>query len=425
MEEIEVKAEEQTELIEEKVVRAEPSLPQAKREKPSRNNKGVLIAVCTLLFFIGSLLGSMSTVYWLSYKPSFLPVPPVIKSIESNGSGSVIEVKNSVKTAGEELIVKISEKASQAVVLIDSYATTRRGLATIGSGSGFVVSSDGYIITNNHVVENADAYDVKFKNGKKYEAKLIGSDSISDIAVLQIKANDLDYLKLANSDEVLVGQSVIAIGNPLGYEYTVTTGVVSGIQREISPPTTNNVPDINFFDPFGATQTQTVTSKIPMVGIIQTDAAINPGNSGGPLMNLNGEVIGVNFLIDASGQGLGFAVSSNTVQKVKADLIEYGRVSWASLGVVITSNSEAVAYELDLKTNDGIVVMEVPAGKAREAGIKKNDVIVGIEGKIMRTPEEFITYIRSKNVGEKVKLSINRAGKSIEIEVELQELKSN
>jgi len=158
------------------------------------------------------------------------------------------------------------------------------------------------------------------------------------------------------------------------------------------------------------------------VGIIQTDAAINPGNSGGPLMNLNGEVIGVNFLIEANAQGLGFAVSSNTVQKVKADLIEFGRVSWASLGVVITANSEEVAYELDLKTNEGIVVMEVPAGKAREAGIKKNDVILGIENKIMRSPEEFITYIRSKNVGDKVKLTVNRAGKQMEIDVELQEL---
>lgn len=426
MEEIDQTMEEKGKMTEEKVMRTEPISRQEKKDKPGRNSRGVLIAVCTLLFFIGSLLGSLSTVYWLSYKPSFLPVPPVIKSIESNGSGSVIEVKNPGKTTDEELIVKISEKASQAVVLIDSFGTTRRGLAKIGSGSGFVVSADGYIITNNHVVENADAFDIKFKNGKQFEAKLIGSDSISDIAVLQIKATDLDYLKLANSDDVLVGQSVIAIGNPLGYEYTVTTGVVSGIQREISPPSANNnVPDINFFDPFGSSQTQTVTSNIPMVGIIQTDAAINPGNSGGPLMNLNGEVIGVNFLIDASGQGLGFAVSSNTVQKVKADLIEYGRVSWASLGVVITANSEAVAYELDLKTNDGIVVMEVPAGKAREAGIKKNDVIIGIEGKIMRTPEEFITYIRSKNVGDKVKLSINRDGKKIELEVELQELKGN
>jgi len=386
-------------------------------------SKGVLIAVCTLLFFVGSMLGSLFTVYWLSYKPSFLPVPPVIKNIEPNGSGSMIQVTNPAKSDHEDLVIQIAEKASLAVVKIDVFQNSRRGLTNTGSGSGFVVSSDGYIITNNHVVAEAEAMDVTFKNGRKFSAKLIGSDSISDIAVIQIKAKDLDYLKLANSDQVMVGQSVIAIGNPLGYEYTVTTGVVSGIQREISPPAKTNVPDNFYFDPFGSIQTQqTTTTNIPMVGIIQTDAAINPGNSGGPLMNLNGEVIGVNFLIEANAQGLGFAVSSNTVQKVKADLIEFGRVSWASLGVVITANSEEVAYELDLKTNEGIVVMEVPAGKAREAGIKKNDVILGIENKIMRSPEEFITYIRSKNVGDKVKLTVNRAGKQMEIDVELQEL---
>jgi len=426
MEEINEKIEETTEMPE--VVsqnrKYEERAPKAK--KPAGQNRGVLIAVCTLLFFIGSTLGSLFTVYWLSYKPSFLPVPPVIKNIESNGTGSLIQVQNSNKTVEEDLVVQISEKASQAVVKIDVYKRTVRGLANSGSGSGFVVSADGYIITNNHVVADAEGFDVTFKNGKKFSAKLIGSDPISDIAVIQIKAKDLNYLKLANSDQVLVGQSVIAIGNPLGYEYTVTTGVVSGIQREISPPATTNVPDNFYFDPFGGIQSQQqTTSRIPMVGIIQTDAAINPGNSGGPLMNLDGEVIGVNFLIESGAQGLGFAVSSNTVLKVKADLIEYGRVSWASLGVVITSNSDEVAYQLDLKTTEGIVVIEVPAGKAREAGIKKNDVILGIEGKKLYSPEEFITFIRSKNVGDKVKLSVNRAGKTMEIEVELQELSSN
>ncbi|MDD4664087.1 MAG: trypsin-like peptidase domain-containing protein [Caldisericia bacterium] len=425
MEEIDRKEEEQAETMESIFHTGTDGQRRNKTAKPTRQNKAVLVAVCTLLFFIGSTMGSLFTVYWLSYKPSFLPVPPVIKNIESNGTGSMIQVKNPNKTQSEDLVVQISETASQVVVKIENYQSSRRGLANAGYGSGFVVSSDGYIITNNHVVEDADALDVVFKNGKKFEAKLIGSDPISDIAVIQIKAKDLDYLKLANSDQISVGQTVIAIGNPLGYGSTVTTGVVSGIQREVSPPSTNT-PDPYYFDPFGGIQQQTTTSaKIPMVGIIQTDAAINPGNSGGPLLNLNGEVIGVNFMIDSSGQGIGFAVSSNTVQKVKADLIEYGRVSWASLGVVITGNSEDVAYELELKTSEGIVVMEVPAGKAREAGIKKNDVILGIEGKPMQSPEEFITYIRSKNVGDKVKLSINRAGKTMELEVELQELSSN
>jgi serine protease Do len=162
-----------------------------------------------------------------------------------------------------------------------------------------------------------------------------------------------------------------------------------------------------------------------MVGIIQTDAAINPGNSGGPLVNLKGEVIGVNFLINTEGQGLGFAISSNTVTKVKNDLIEFGKVSWPSLGITITTNSPEIAKRFDLKISEGTVVVEVPAGNARTAGIKKNDVILGVDGKKMITPEHIITYIRSKNVGDTVKVEIDRNGKKLVLDVKLQELNIN
>ena len=170
-------------------------------------------------------------------------------------------------------------------------------------------------------------------------------------------------------------------------------------------------------------QQQQTKANIPMVGIVQTDAAINPGNSGGPLVNMEGKVVGVNFLIDAQGQGLGFAINSNTVKKVINDLKKFGNVGWASLGVIILENSTEVAYQLKLKTDKGVVVMEVPVGKARDAGVEKNDVIVGIDGKKFYSPQELITYIRSKNPSDEIELMIDRNGKKITIATELDVLK--
>lgn len=328
----------------------------------------------------------------------------------------------------------IAGEASKAVVRIDAYRQTRAGLQG-GFGSGFVVSADGYIMTNAHVIENAQSIKVTIKSGEVFDALIVGKDTISDIALVKIEARNLPVLTFADSDQVLVGETVVAIGNPFGYDYTVTSGVVSAIQRDIRPPQSSQPSqpqqdDLPFFfglpfniQPPEPQQPSQNSTSIPMVGIIQTDAAINPGNSGGPLMNLNGEVIGVNFLIDAQGQGLGFAVSSNIAKKVAHDLIDYGTVSWASLGIVISDNSPEVQEQLGLNTAVGVVVVEVPAGKARDAGIKKNDVIVLFEGEKFSKGEELISKIRSKNVGDKVELTINRAGKEIKITAELGELR--
>jgi S1-C subfamily serine protease len=406
-------------------------------ETKKRPRNGALIIIFIVIALVFSMLGSMSTVLWFGGKISFLPSPPASITKNYNGSSGGVTI-NSKTGSSEENVVAVAEQVSPAVVKIDiiQMQSTNRGEKierVIGYGSGFVISPDGYIITNNHVVEKSDSLKVTFKDGKTYEGKIIGTDSISDLAVIKIKETDLTFLKMANSDEVKVGQGVVAIGNPYGYEYTVTTGVVSGVEREITPPKEQNTPDTSPFDfgiPFGNSipfqqQQQENQPSIPMVGIIQTDAAINPGNSGGPLVNLKGEVIGVNFLINAQGQGLGFAISSNTVSKVKNDLIEFGKVSWPSLGITITTNNSEVARQLDLRISEGTVVVEVPAGNARTAGIKKNDVILGVDGKKMITPEHIITYIRSKNVGDTVKVEIDRLGKKLVIDVKLQELNIN
>jgi len=388
-----------------------------------RSNSFVAVIVALIIFVIGGFAGGAFSTYWLVSKPSFLPEPPINLEAQTqtpSTSSAPISISSNIETY--ELIPIIAEKASNAVVKIDISKVSYGRIVSSGFGSGFIVSEDGYILTNNHVVEGANTIKVTLKNGKKYDGKVVGTDSLSDIAVITINAKKLPTLTLGDSDKARVGETVIAIGNPLGYDYTVTVGVISGIQREITPPSSSETPELPFpfFFPYLETE-QTATT--PMVGVIQTDAPINPGNSGGPLINLKGEVVGINFMIESDAQGLGFAVSSNVAKKVMNEIIEYGTVSWPSLGVVITENNEAVANELNLKTDKGIVVVEVPEGSARKAGIKKNDVIISVDGKEIIKSEDLIAYIRSKKVGDIVTLTIDRSGKKMDVKVQLGELK--
>lgn len=388
-----------------------------------RSNSFVAVIVALIIFVIGGFAGGAFSTYWLVSKPSFLPEPPINLEAQTqppSTSSAPISISSNIETY--ELIPIIAEKASNAVVKIDITKITYGRISSSGFGSGFIVSEDGYILTNNHVVEGANTIKVTLKDGKKYDGKVVGTDSLSDIAVITINAKKLPTLTLGDSDKARVGETVIAIGNPLGYDYTVTVGVISGIQRDITPPSSSETPELPFpfFFPYLETE-QTATT--PMVGVIQTDAPINPGNSGGPLINLKGEVVGINFMIESDAQGLGFAVSSNVAKKVMNEIIEYGTVSWPSLGVVITENNEAVANELNLKTDKGIVVVEVPEGSARKAGIKKNDVIISVDGKEIVKSEDLIAYIRSKKVGDIVTLTIDRSGKKMDVKVQLGELK--
>jgi len=379
-------------------------------------------------------------VYWIAANPSILPDSP-IRTVQMNPSeNGQTPVQPTDQTDTDKIvlshdpIVTVASTVSQSVVKVEVLTQSRYGWQKSGSGSGFIISEDGYLVTNNHVVDGAQMIRVERKNGEKYEAQLIGTDSISDIALIKIEATKLPFLEFEKSENVRVGETVIAIGNPYGYEYTVTRGVVSAVQREISIPEQDptpvnpfeGMPFFDFQDPFDRNipqNNQSSSATIPMVGVVQTDAAINPGNSGGPLVNMAGKVIGVNFLIDVQGQGLGFAIDSNTVMKVTKDLKDYGTVSWASLGVVISENNDEVATALKLKVNTGVVVVEVPAGNARKAGILKGDVIMGMDGKSFSNPQALITYIRSKDPGEEVELLINRDGKEMKIKTVLEELR--
>ncbi len=275
----------------------------------------------------------------------------------------------------------------------------------MGSGSGFIINSKGYILTNNHVVSGAadDGIEVILNDNRRFKnAKVIGTDPTTDLAVIKIDGDNLPTAALGNSENLEVGEWVLAIGNPLGLQSTVTTGIVSAIGR-------GNIGVIQ--DSYG------------IENFIQTDAAINPGNSGGPLVNLSGEVVGINAAIattNARYQGYGFAVPINIAKYVAQDLIEYGKVRRGYLGVQIKPIDEKYAKALKLDKTTGVLVDNViKDGAAEKAGVKAGDVIIEIDGREMKAPNQVQSYIATKHPGDVVALKINRDGKTIEKPVKL------
>ena len=271
-----------------------------------------------------------------------------------------------------------------------------------GRGSGFIVSKDGHILTNNHVIDGADKITVTFSDGRTFEAKVLGKDPTFDLAVIKIDAKDLPFLELGDSDATEVGEWVVAIGNPFGLEHTVTVGVVSAKNRSIHAENVN-------FD-----------------GFLQTDAAINPGNSGGPLLNLGGEVVGINTAIVPFAQGIGFAVPVNMAKQVMDDLIEFGRVKRGWLGVYIQSLTKEFAEAYGVKEENGAVVSDVLRDSpAEKAGLQRGDVILEVNGSGVKNHQEFVMKIRQKLAGEKVTLTIIRQKKNIKVDVTLDEMPGN
>lgn len=270
-----------------------------------------------------------------------------------------------------------------------------------GLGSGVIVDADeGYIVTNNHVIDNADEIMVTLKDGRQFEAKKIGSDAGSDIALLQIDADKLHEIKIANSDKIRVGDFAVAIGSPFGLGQTVTSGIVSALGRSGL--------NIENFEDF-----------------IQTDAAINSGNSGGALVNLRGELIGINTAIlgpSGGNVGIGFAIPSNMMRNLVDQIIEFGEVRRGVLGVTGISVNSEVAKAMELEINQGGFVQRVmPDSAAEKAGIKAGDVITKVNGQTVKTFNELRAKIGSIGAGKKVKISVIRKdGKEKTYSVTLQ-----
>jgi len=280
----------------------------------------------------------------------------------------------------------------------------------VGTGSGVIINSSGYIVTNNHVINNADDIEVTLHDNRTFKATVIGADPSTDIALIQIKAKDLPTIPLANSDEVKVGEWVLAVGNPFNLNSTVTAGIVSAKGRSIN----------------------ILQADYPIESFIQTDAAINPGNSGGALVNLQGGLIGINTAIASptgAYSGYGFAVPSNIVNKVVEDLLKYGTVQRGVLGIGIRNLTSDLAREKDLDDLDiyeGVYVDSVYEKSAAEsAGVKVGDIILEVDGRAVRNSAELIGIIGRHRPGDKVTLKINRKGSEKTIDVTLKSLQGD
>ena len=271
----------------------------------------------------------------------------------------------------------------------------------MGAASGVIIDPEGYIVTNNHVVDGADEIEVSLYDNEVYKAKVIGTDPSTDIAIIQIKRDGLEALPLGNSDNVEVGEWVLAVGNPFDLNSTVTAGIVSAKGRNIN----------------------IINDKSAIEAFIQTDAAINPGNSGGALVNLKGELIGINSAIASptgAYAGYGFAVPSNIVRKVVNDIMKYGMVQRAYLGVLINNVDGDFAKEKKLSVNEGAYVDSImDNSSAGEAGIKAGDVIVGIDSVKISKSSDLLEQIGIHHPGDKINVKVNRNGKEINYKVEL------
>jgi Do/DeqQ family serine protease len=265
-----------------------------------------------------------------------------------------------------------------------------------GSGSGVILSADGYIITNNHVIQDADEIEVILNNKSSYKAKLVGKDKDTDLALIKIEENQLPYINIANSENVMVGEWVLAVGNPFNLASTVTQGIVSAKGRSLNLPNQRN------------------ENNTSIESFIQTDAAVNPGNSGGALVNLNGELIGINTAIASptgAYAGYAFAVPSNLVKKVYNDLKQYGTVQRAYLGVGISNLTSEKAKELGLKSPNGILLGTInKGGAAEQAGLQPLDVITKINEVDVHSSPELLEQISKYSPGDKILITYYRKG---------------
>jgi S1-C subfamily serine protease len=349
---------------------------------------GIVVAVLAANLNLVNLGGARAQ------EPPATDVAPNLQ--ESSGSDSAIDVIGQVSPA---VVTVINE---QQVQLQNGGST----IQPVGSGTGFIIDDDGHIITNWHVVNGGSQFQVIFKDGSQHEATLVGSDRISDLAVVKVDGDLPAVVPFGDSDALQVGEPVLAIGSPLGdFQNTVTQGIVSATNRDF---------------PGGGTSEYN--------NLIQHDAAINPGNSGGPLFNFRGEVVGVNTLgisIDQSGQpiqGLFFAIPSNSVRKVADAIIAEGHVTYPFVGIRYRANSPAIAVELGLTTDRGVVVVEVtPSSPAADADVEEGDVITRVGEYDLDQETTFSEALFNYQPGDQIKLRVVRGTQEITLEITLSD----
>jgi Do/DeqQ family serine protease len=261
-------------------------------------------------------------------------------------------------------------------------------------GSGVITRPDGYVVTNGHVVARGAKIKVTLADEREFEAKIVGSDADADLAVLKIAGEGLPHITFGNSDDLMIGETVIAIGNPFGFSHTVTAGVVSAVGRSLK------------------------SEGRSYLDFIQTDASINPGNSGGPLLNIKGELIGINTAIYGKAQGIGFAIPANRAKRAVDDLIRYGEVKRGYFGVRVQDLTQDLATALDISPARGVVVREVDdRSPAEAAGLRPGDVVIAIDGHELKSREEFDERTASVAEGDTARLEVVRNGKHLPLDV--------
>ena len=322
----------------------------------------------------------------------------------SDRNSTPVQLVSSTKTIEREP-TSVAGIAARVLPSVVSISTTSQNGS--GTGSGFVIRSDGYILTNNHVINDVIGgqgnLTVTLNDGKKFSGKILGADSSYDLAVIKINVTGLPALQFGNSDLIQVGDQVIAIGSPLGLSGTVTSGIISAKNRAVT--------------------SSGGTGESSFINALQTDAAINPGNSGGPLVDATGAVIGVNSAIASLGSsfggqsgsiGLGFAIPINQAKRTAEQLISAGKATYPVLGIRLDTSFTG-AGALIVNQSQGIVA----GSPADKAGLRPGDIITALDGNAINSSDELIVAIRAKSVGDTVKLSIDRAGKSTTIKVTL------
>ena len=322
----------------------------------------------------------------------FIKVEKTIETGSRRGSGAPNQYNDPYGFFGDEFFERFFR---------DRMPQQPREYRQSGQGSGFIISDDGYILTNNHVVGEADIITVKTHDGREFDAKLVGADGKSDVAVIKIEGENLPTMPLGDSDRLEIGEWVIAVGNPFGLAETLTFGIVSAKGRS-----TVGIADYEDF--------------------IQTDAAINPGNSGGPLINLDGEAIGINTAIysqSGGSVGIGFAISINMAKSIKEQIITEGKVTRGQLGVLISDLTNDVADYFDLDSTKGVVVNEVVEGSpAQNAGLEAGDIILKINGRDVEGMGQLRNQIASIEPGTPIELVVNRRGNEKTLSVKIGEL---
>ncbi|WP_310416444.1 trypsin-like peptidase domain-containing protein [Chamaesiphon sp. OTE_8_metabat_110] len=387
-------------------------------------------SIGTLLVIVGSLTGAVLGNYLWQQQRSQLPLQTTAAALNPPPGATLPIFSQAIQTDNDNFITTVVAKVSPAVVKVDatesvsqnptsdrsidksttadSARRTLRERTEKGTGSGLILSADGRIVTNAHVVDGTDRVKVTLQNGRVLAGKVVGIDRVTDVAVLKVAAKDLPTVKLGDSERLLPGEWAIAIGNPLGLDNTVTVGIVSATGRSSSQV---GVPD-------------------KRVSFIQTDAAINPGNSGGPLLNGRGEAIGITTATRADAQGVGFAIPMRTVTRITTQLFATGKVRHPYLGVQmipLTAELQAgIAKEPSLRSKltakRGAIVTEVVAGSPAEtAGILPGDVIIQVAGRPISTPSDVQQQVEASTIGENLKLQLDRQGRvrSLEIKPDL------